>query len=190
MRILTCALGICQKNWKKKNNYILVDLMKAFIVSQEWPFILQLIQKIPDFKTWVVGCLKDGLETLVRFTNLHLFRPFFDSLGWPIMQYKVSPIDNVWSPTNEPPIKLWEFNLDGSPKLPTRVPSPIPYRPIWGNDVLESLEKEKFISVGLSKYLEFWKQRIDQNTTYVMKMASYIEYWEDILLHLSKPLLF
>ncbi len=34
-----------------------------------------------------------------------------------------------------------------------------------------------------------WKQGIDQNTTYAMKMALYIEYWEDILLHLSKPLL-
>jgi hypothetical protein len=105
------------------------------------------------------------------------------------MQYKVSPTDNVWSPTNEPPIKLWKSNLDGSLKLLTRVPSLVPYCPIWGNDVLRFVEKEKFISDGLSKYVEFWKQRIDQNTTYVMKIALYIECWEDILLHLSKPLL-
>jgi hypothetical protein len=37
-----------------------------------------------------------------------------------------------------------------------------------------------------SKYVEFWKQCIDQDATYAMKMAPYIEYWEDILLHLSK----
>jgi hypothetical protein len=78
--------------------------------------------------------------------------------------------------------------LDGSPKLSIGVPSHIPYRPIWANNALRSLEGKKFISVALSKYVEFWKQGIDQNTTYAMKMASYVEYWEDILLHFSKPL--
>jgi hypothetical protein len=52
------------------------------------------------------------------------------------------------------------------------------------------VEKEKFINVGLSKYVEFWKQGIYQNASYAMKMDPYHqEYWEDILLHLSKPLL-
>jgi hypothetical protein len=59
--------------------------MKVFIVSQEKPFIPQLIQEILDFKTWVLGCLKDGLETLVGHTNLHLFRFFVDSFGWLVM---------------------------------------------------------------------------------------------------------
>jgi hypothetical protein len=35
------------------------------------------------------------------------------------------------------------------------------------------LWRKKFISVGLFKYVEFWKQDIDQNTTYAMKMAPY-----------------
>jgi hypothetical protein len=48
------------------NNYILIYLMKAFMISQERLFILQLIQEIPNFKSWVLGCSKDGLETLVR----------------------------------------------------------------------------------------------------------------------------
>jgi hypothetical protein len=39
----------------------------------------------PNFKTWVVCCLKNGLETLVRHIDMHLFRFFVDSLGWPIM---------------------------------------------------------------------------------------------------------
>jgi len=51
------------------------------------------------------------------------------------------------------------------------------------------VEKEKFINVGLSKYVESWKYGIDQNTTYAMKMASYIEYWEDIFLQLKLFLL-
>jgi hypothetical protein len=50
------------------------------------------------------------------------------------------------------------------------------------------MEKEKFINVGLSKYMDFWKVGITQSLTYEMKMKLYVEYWEDILLHLSKPL--
>jgi len=42
--------------------------MKSFMVLQEWPFIPQLIQKIPNFKSWVQGYLKDGLEVLVGHT--------------------------------------------------------------------------------------------------------------------------
>jgi hypothetical protein len=63
---------------------------------------------------------------------MHLFRFFVDSSSWPIMQYIVSPIDNVWSLTDGPPIKLWKCNLDGSLKLPIKIPSPVPYHPIWG----------------------------------------------------------
>jgi hypothetical protein len=37
--------------------------------------------------------------------------------------------------------------------------------------------------------MEFWKQGIERNMTYAMKMNPYVDYWEDILLHLSKPLL-
>jgi hypothetical protein len=44
-----------------------------------------------------------------------------------------------------------------SPKLPTKVPSPIPYRPIWVNNALSFVEKENFINIALSKYVEFWK---------------------------------
>jgi hypothetical protein len=72
-----------------------------------------------------------------------------------MMKYKVSPIDSVWSPIDGPLIKLWKVNPDGSPKLPTKVPSPIPYHLIWGNDVFKFVKREKFISVGLFKYVEF-----------------------------------
>ncbi len=66
------------KNLREQNNYILANLMKVLMVSQEWPFILQLIQEIPNFKTWVLGCLKDGPETLVGHINMHLFNFFVD----------------------------------------------------------------------------------------------------------------
>ncbi len=85
-----------------------------------------MIQEIPDFKSWVLGCLKVGFKTLVGHINMHLFRFFVDSLGWLIMKYIVSPTDPVWSPIDGPPIRLWKATLDNSPKLPIRVPSLIP----------------------------------------------------------------
>jgi hypothetical protein len=36
--------------------------------------------------------------------------------------------------------------------------------------------------------MDFWKVGIAQSSTYEMKMKSYMEYWEYILLHLLKPL--
>ncbi len=61
----------------------------------------------------------------------------------------------MWSPIDGPPIRLWKVNLDSSPKLPIGVPSPAIYRLIWGNDTLRLVEKKKFISFGLSKYMDF-----------------------------------
>ncbi len=80
---------------------------------------------------------------------MHLFKFLVDLFGW-----VVSPIDSIWSPTNKPPIKLWKVNPNGSPKLPTKVPNPIPYCPIWGHDALRSMERENFINFELSKDVE------------------------------------
>jgi hypothetical protein len=38
------------------------------------------------------------------------------------------------------------------------------------------MEREKFINARLSKYMELWKQGIEQSVTYVMKMSSYVDY--------------
>jgi hypothetical protein len=92
------------------------------------------------------------------------------------MQYKVSPIDPVLSWIDGPSIRLWKANPDGSPKLPTRVPSFVLYYPIWGNDALRSIEREKFISSRLSKYVDFWKVGIAQSFAYEKKMKLYVEY--------------
>jgi hypothetical protein len=57
-----------------------------------------LIQEIPNFKSWVQGYLKDGLEVLVRHTNMHLFIFFVDYFGWLVMFNKVSLTDLIWNP--------------------------------------------------------------------------------------------
>jgi hypothetical protein len=54
----------------------LAYLMKAFMVSQERPFIPELIQEIPNFKSWVLGCLKDGPKTLIGHIDMHLLNFF------------------------------------------------------------------------------------------------------------------
>jgi len=56
---------------------------------------------------------------------MHMFRFFVDLSSWAVMQYKVSPIDLIWSLVDGPLIRLWKANVDDSPKLPIRVPSPV-----------------------------------------------------------------
>ncbi len=92
-------------------------------------------------------------NTIVRNTNMHFFRFFVDSFGWPVMLYKMFWIDSIWSPKNGPTIWLWKSNsqghLNGIAKL-------VFFHPIWGDDDSKSIEKDKFINNGISKYLEFW----------------------------------
>jgi hypothetical protein len=65
--------------------------------SQYHPFILQLIQETPDFKSWVNGYLNDGSNVLVGHTKMHLFQFFVDEVRWLMMQYKIFPIDVLCS---------------------------------------------------------------------------------------------
>jgi hypothetical protein len=59
--------------------------MKAFMFFQDCPFILQLIQEILDFKSWVNGYLNDALDVLVNHMGLHLFRFSMDKVVWLVM---------------------------------------------------------------------------------------------------------
>jgi hypothetical protein len=77
MKILMDVLAICQRS-KRKNNYVLANFMRVFMVSYERLFIPQLIQKNPYFKSWVVGCLKDGFKTLVGHISMHIFKKLVD----------------------------------------------------------------------------------------------------------------
>ncbi len=45
------SFGYLSKKLKDQNNYVMVDLMKAFMLSQDCPFISQLIHEILDFKS-------------------------------------------------------------------------------------------------------------------------------------------
>ncbi len=83
-------------------------------------------------------------------------------------------------------IWLWKFNNQGCPKPRNGVPILVPFHPIWGNDASKLIEKEKFISNGISKYLEFWKLNFVRDEMYTKAMGPYIEYWEGTLKCLLK----
>ncbi len=84
----------------------------------------------------------------------------------------------VWSPIDGLAIHLWKLDDQGCPKLPSGISKPIPFLPIWGNDVLKLVEKERFINSEISKYLEFWKLSILKNEMYARVMKPYIDYRE------------
>jgi hypothetical protein len=76
---------------------------------------------------------------------MHFFTFFVGLFSWPVMQYKVSPTNSVWSLMDGTPTKLWKTNPNGSPKLLIRISSLVPYRIIWGHDALRSMEREMLL---------------------------------------------
>jgi hypothetical protein len=111
-----------------------------------------------------------------------------DFLRWPMMYNKMFPINSICSPKDGPTIWLWKFDNQGCPKLPNGIWKLVFFHPICGDDALKSIEKEKFINSGVSKYLKFGKSNILKDEMYVRVMKPYIEYWEGILECLSKPI--
>jgi hypothetical protein len=86
---------------------------------------------------------------------MHFFQFFVDEVGWLMMQYKVSPTNVLWNLKNDPTIQLWKEDGTGLPKPLVGVSNLVPLCSIWGNDELRVGEKERFVSSGVSKYIEF-----------------------------------
>jgi hypothetical protein len=79
----------------------------------------------------------------------------------------VFPTYSKWSPKDGLVIRLWKSDDQGHHKLPSGIPKHVFFRLIWGINVSKSVEKERFINSGISKYLEFWKLNILKNEMYV-----------------------
>ncbi len=90
---------------------------------------------------------------------MHFFEFFVESSDWHVMLYKISPTYSVCS-MDGPPIKFWKINSNGSPKLLIRILNLVPYCPILSHDALRFVEREKFISVELSKYMEYFGSKM------------------------------
>ena len=79
---------------KRRNTYVLADLMKAFMDSQKTvAFIPEVVQEVADFKKYVKDYHHDGVNSLTGLGEMHLFKffveEFGDDRGWPVMKYKV-----------------------------------------------------------------------------------------------------
>jgi hypothetical protein len=58
---------------------------------------------------------------------MHSFFKIVDSFGWPMMQYKLLPIDLMWILKYDLAIQWWKFGDHGCPKLPNGVSKFIPF---------------------------------------------------------------
>jgi hypothetical protein len=92
------------------------------------------------------------------------------------MQYKITPTDVLWSLKDGLTIRLWKEDGIRRPKLLTRVPNPVPFCLIWGNDELRVGEKERFISSKILKYIKFWKLGMSKDDSYFRVMGLFVKY--------------
>jgi hypothetical protein len=73
-----------------------------------------------------------------------------------MMQYKISATSNVWSPMGGPLIKFGKLILmDHHQSCLLESQALFHISQFWGHDALGYMEKEKIISGGLSRYVEF-----------------------------------
>jgi hypothetical protein len=99
-----------------------------------------------------------------------------------MMQYKVLSTNMMWMALQ---FDYGSLIIKVAPSYEVQSQNLVPF---WGFDASKSIEKEKFINNGISKYLELWKVNIVRDEMYTKAMGPYIESWEGILKCLLKPL--
>ena len=123
------------KSLKSKNTFVVADLMKAFMESQELSFLPEFIQEVGDFKSFVKGFLYSGMAHIIVLGEMHLFKFYVDANGVPVMKYKKSTTDSNFLPSDRPSRCLWKKDSRGRPVLPPGYPKPTPFKPMWDNEV-------------------------------------------------------
>ena len=190
------------KALKSKNTFVVADLMKAFMESQELSFLPEFIQEVGDFKSFVKGYLYSGATKLIGLEEMHLFRFYVESDGNPVMKYKKSAVDLSWLPSETSSRCLWDKDQNGRARLPRGCPKPVPFKPVWGSEVpkptgnqekaienaWKAILNKGFIMVGLEKYIQYWKNRVSKCEGFATAFGPYVEYWERVLCELKEPL--
>jgi hypothetical protein len=190
------------KALKSKNTFVLADLMKAFMQSQELSFMPELIQEVGDFKSFISGYQCSGAASLIGLGDKHLFKFFVDNDGVPVMTYKKSATDAHWLPRDRPPLRLWKTDSNGRPMLPRGAPKPVPFKPMWGIEIpkttgnlekarekaRKATENKQFMKIGLRKYVDYWRNGMAKCEGFAAQFGPYVEYWDRIILELDKPL--
>ena len=94
------------KALKSKNTFLLADLIKAFMQSEDLSFMPKFIQEVADFMSFICGYQSSGAACLIGFGEMHLFKFYVDDDGWPVMRYKKLAVDVQWLPLNRPLVQL------------------------------------------------------------------------------------
>lgn len=129
---------------RKKNTYILADLIKAFMDSQKTQtFVPEFIYRVIDFKSYVKPFYHNNKNTIVGLHDMHLFKLFVDDNGWPIMRYEKRSTDKSWLPPGDA-VQMWTFDEDDRPCLPPQDvdPDPVKFKPLWGNSRIDPKKKD------------------------------------------------
>ena len=157
------------RNLKNQNLFVVANLMKAFMESQELSFMPEFIQEVGDFKSFVKEYIRDSPPKLIGLGDMHLFKFFVDDKGWPVMLYKESAVDLHWLPCNKPHVRLWKANANNRPRIPRGIPKPVPFGHIWEEEFPNSIgnkkkalekankvvEKKSFIKTSICGYISF-----------------------------------
>ena len=190
------------KSLKSKNTFVVADLMKAFMESQELSFLPEFIQEVGDFNFFVKGFLCSGTSHIIGLGEMHLFKFYVDGDGVPVMKFKKSAVDSKWLPTDMPSRCLWKKDLRGQPMFPTGYPKPTPFKPVWGSEVPDpkgNQEKARekahkatmnkgFILSGLEKHIQYWRNGMAKCDGFATAFGPYIEYWKRVLSELKELL--
>ena len=176
-------------NLKNHNLFVVADLMKAFMESQELSLMPEFIQEVVDFKSFVKGYIRDGPAKLIGLRDMHLFKFFMDDKGWSLMLYKESTVDLHWLPCNKPPDHLWKAYANNRPRISRRISKPVSFRHVWeevsspiGNmkKALEkankAIEKKSVIKNGIYGYISFWECGMAKCQGFAKDFPPYVEY--------------
>ena len=178
------------KALKSQNTFVVADLMKAFMESQELSFMPKFIQEVGDFKSFVKDYQCSGSGRLIGLGEMHLFRFYVDNDGIPVMNFKRSAVDSQWLPSNKPSLPLWKKDLNEKTMLPPGCPKPVPFKPMWGSKVPKaSVNQEKarqlarkatlnkgFIMLGLEKYIQYWQNGMSKCEGFATAFGPYVDY--------------
>ena len=61
---------------------MVANLMKAFIEFEELNSMLQCIQEVANFKSFVNEYIRDGLAKLISLEDMHLLKFYVDDKRW------------------------------------------------------------------------------------------------------------
>ena len=158
----------------------IVLLMKSFMKNEVVPTIPHLIQEVPDLKKFIADWILDGKESLMGHTKVHQFKFYVDSIGTPVLKYKIYYHDEEWLSKGEGNgIKLWKEDSEG--------------RSLWLCGVPDAVKPETMchlpeVMKGLSGFIDHWEQSSEKSIESRRLNEPLSYYWRDVRDALSLPM--